>query len=252
MLVHRARDERRRKWIVGVTVAARPRRARGLQVLRLLRRRDRRASSTRIGLGMPLPLLTLALPIGLSFITFQAISYVVDVKRGLLPPASTLDFALYLSFFPHVVAGPIVRAREFIPQLAKPRDPQRRGRGRRRGADRARPGQEGGAGRLPGARGGGPGVRRAGGLRRARRGPGRLRLRRPDLLRLLGLHRHRDRRGAADGLRVPAELQQPLPGHELPRLLAPLAHDAVALPARLPLHPARRQPRRHAGRPPAT
>jgi alginate O-acetyltransferase complex protein AlgI len=77
-----------------------------------------------IGLGMPLPLLTLALPIGLSFITFQAISYVVDVKRGLIPPASPLDFALYLSFFPHVVAGPIVRAREFIPQLATPRNPR--------------------------------------------------------------------------------------------------------------------------------
>ncbi len=43
-----------------------------------------------IGLPMPLPLLTLALPIGLSFITFQAISYVVDVKRGLLEPASPL------------------------------------------------------------------------------------------------------------------------------------------------------------------
>jgi len=77
-----------------------------------------------VGLGMPLPLLELALPIGLSFITFQAISYVVDVKRGLLPPASTLDFGLYLSFFPHVVAGPIVRAREFIPQLATPRNPR--------------------------------------------------------------------------------------------------------------------------------
>ena len=77
-----------------------------------------------LGLGMPLPLLTLALPIGLSFITFQAISYVVDVKRRLLPPAALLDFALYLSFFPHVVAGPIVRAREFIPQLSKPRDPR--------------------------------------------------------------------------------------------------------------------------------
>ena len=77
-----------------------------------------------LGLGMPLPLLTLALPIGLSFITFQAISYVVDVKRGLLPPAALIDFAIYLSFFPHVVAGPIVRAREFIPQLAKPRDPR--------------------------------------------------------------------------------------------------------------------------------
>ena len=48
----------------------------------------------------------------------------VDVKRGLLPPASPLDVALYLSFFPHVVAGPIVRAREFIPQLSKPRDPR--------------------------------------------------------------------------------------------------------------------------------
>jgi alginate O-acetyltransferase complex protein AlgI len=46
------------------------------------------------------------------------------VKRGLLPPASLLDFGLYLSFFPHVVAGPIVRAREFIPQLSKPRDPR--------------------------------------------------------------------------------------------------------------------------------
>ena len=77
-----------------------------------------------VGLGMPLPLLELALPIGLSFITFQAISYVVDVKRGVIGPASTLDFGIYLSFFPHVVAGPIVRAREFIPQLATPRDPR--------------------------------------------------------------------------------------------------------------------------------
>ena len=73
------------------------------------------------GLGLPLPLLSLALPIGVSFFTFQAISYVVDVRRGLLPPASLLDFAIYLTFFPHLVAGPIVRAREFIPQLATPR-----------------------------------------------------------------------------------------------------------------------------------
>jgi alginate O-acetyltransferase complex protein AlgI len=46
------------------------------------------------------------------------------VRRGLLPPARLIDFALYLSFFPHVVAGPIVRAREFIPQLATPRSPR--------------------------------------------------------------------------------------------------------------------------------
>ena len=101
---------------------------------------------------MPLPLLTLALPIGLSFFTFQAISYVVDVKRRLLPPAALLDFALYLSFFPHVVAGPIVRAREFLPQLVEAARPARRRRRRRRRPDRARPDEEGRAGRLPGAR----------------------------------------------------------------------------------------------------
>jgi alginate O-acetyltransferase complex protein AlgI len=79
----------------------------------------------RIGLGLPLPLLTIALPVGVSFFTFQAISYVVDVKRRLVAPASTVDAAIYLSFFPHLVAGPIVRAREFLPQLAAPRDPNR-------------------------------------------------------------------------------------------------------------------------------
>jgi alginate O-acetyltransferase complex protein AlgI len=122
VLVHRAPDERTKKRIVAAMVAV------DLGVLGVFKyygffvdEFGRLLDS--IGLGMPLPLLTLALPIGLSFITFQAISYVVDVKRGLLPPASTLDFGLYLSFFPHVVAGPIVRAREFIPQLAKPRNP---------------------------------------------------------------------------------------------------------------------------------
>jgi alginate O-acetyltransferase complex protein AlgI len=78
-----------------------------------------------VGLGIPLPLLTIALPVGISFFTFQAISYTVDVGRGLVEPAGLLDVAVYLSFFPHLVAGPIVRAREFLPQLARPRDPER-------------------------------------------------------------------------------------------------------------------------------
>ena len=78
-----------------------------------------------IGLGMPLPLLSVALPIGISFYTFQAITYVVDVKRGDAEPASLVDAAVYLSFFPHLVAGPIVRASEFLPQLKAPRDPSR-------------------------------------------------------------------------------------------------------------------------------
>lgn len=82
------------------------------------------AALDAVRLGLPLPLLALALPVGLSFITFQAISYVVDAYRGLCERATTIDFGIYLSFFPHLVAGPIVRAREFLPQLATPRDPQ--------------------------------------------------------------------------------------------------------------------------------
>jgi D-alanyl-lipoteichoic acid acyltransferase DltB (MBOAT superfamily) len=78
-----------------------------------------------VALGMPLPLLTIALPIGVSFFTFQAITYVVDVKRGDAEPASLIDAAIYLSFFPHLVAGPIVRASEFLPQLKSARDPAR-------------------------------------------------------------------------------------------------------------------------------
>jgi alginate O-acetyltransferase complex protein AlgI len=123
VLIDRSEEENRRRWIMAITVAV------DLGVLGVFKYSGFFAGEIgsfldSLGLGMPLPLLTLALPIGLSFITFQAISYTVDVKRGLLRPASTLDFALYLSFFPHVVAGPIVRAREFIPQLASPRNPR--------------------------------------------------------------------------------------------------------------------------------
>ncbi|WP_239372341.1 MBOAT family protein [Frankia sp. Cj5] len=77
----------------------------------------------RIGLPAPLPLLQVALPVGISFFTFQAMSYAIDVQRGHIRPAKTIDFAVYQAFFPHLVAGPIVRASEFIPQLATPRDP---------------------------------------------------------------------------------------------------------------------------------
>jgi D-alanyl-lipoteichoic acid acyltransferase DltB (MBOAT superfamily) len=70
-------------------------------------------------------LVTIALPVGVSFFSFQAVTYVVDVKRRQTEPANLLDAAIYLSFFPHLVAGPIVRASEFLPQLKEPRDPNR-------------------------------------------------------------------------------------------------------------------------------
>jgi alginate O-acetyltransferase complex protein AlgI len=64
-----------------------------------------------------------ALPVGISFYTFMAISYVVDTYRREIEPASLSRFAVYLSFFPHLVAGPIVRGSELLPQLRRARDP---------------------------------------------------------------------------------------------------------------------------------
>ena len=66
-----------------------------------------------------LPLLQIILPVGVSFFTFQGISYVVDVHRGKVAAARLLDIALLMSFFPHLVAGPIVRASDLLPQFAE-------------------------------------------------------------------------------------------------------------------------------------
>lgn len=61
------------------------------------------------------------LPVGISFYTFQAISYIVDVYRNKIKPLENIfDFGFYLTFFPQLVAGPIVRASDFVPQINKP------------------------------------------------------------------------------------------------------------------------------------
>ncbi|MFM8303541.1 MAG: MBOAT family O-acyltransferase [Actinomycetota bacterium] len=77
------------------------------------------------GIGTGGSLVNVALPVGISFFTFQALSYVIDVFRRDVEPTSVANFATYLSFFPHVVAGPIVRASEFVPQIDEPKDPRR-------------------------------------------------------------------------------------------------------------------------------
>jgi alginate O-acetyltransferase complex protein AlgI len=123
-LISRTEQPRRRKAIVVVAVAG------DLLTLGVFKyygffATEINATLDKVGLGLPLPLAAIALPVGISFITFQAISYTVDVYRRLIEPARTLDVGLYLSFFPHLVAGPIVRAREFIPQLQSPRDPRK-------------------------------------------------------------------------------------------------------------------------------
>jgi D-alanyl-lipoteichoic acid acyltransferase DltB (MBOAT superfamily) len=76
------------------------------------------------GLGSSLPLLDLVLPVGISFLTFRMLTYVVDVFRGTLAPVPLLDYAVYVAFFPCLLAGPIARAADFLPQLRGPRDPR--------------------------------------------------------------------------------------------------------------------------------
>jgi alginate O-acetyltransferase complex protein AlgI len=67
-------------------------------------------------------ILRIALPIGVSFYTFQELSYSVDVYRGKLKPTTKFfDFALFVTFFPHLVAGPILRAVDMLPQVLNPR-----------------------------------------------------------------------------------------------------------------------------------
>ncbi len=74
------------------------------------------------GRDVTLPRLDIVLPMGISFYTFQSMSYTIDVYRGVLAPLRGFGpFILYISFFPQLVAGPIVRATEFLPQIPRVR-----------------------------------------------------------------------------------------------------------------------------------
>ncbi len=109
--------DRHKKWVVGVSVAL------NLVILGFFKYYGFFIISlanllTSIGLERDLPLLDVILPIGISFFTFQGISYVIDVYRGDVQPVKRpIDLYLYISFFPQLVAGPIVRAAHFLPQL---------------------------------------------------------------------------------------------------------------------------------------
>jgi len=111
-----------RGWVLGLGVAL------DLGILGYFKYLDfliAQALNLAHALGLPLSLdfLNVTLPVAISFLTFHAISYVVDIYRGRLAPSrSPTDILLYISFFPHLVAGPIVRAHEFLPQLASPRN----------------------------------------------------------------------------------------------------------------------------------
>jgi len=74
------------------------------------------------GVELSTPTLLIVLPVGISFYTFQTLSYSIDIyRRQLEPTRDLLDLALFVGFFPQLVAGPIVRAQTFLPQLLTPR-----------------------------------------------------------------------------------------------------------------------------------
>lgn len=82
--------------------------------------------AARVGLVVDLGETSVALPVAISFLTFHGLSYIIDVYRGATAATTKLvDLLLYIAFFPHLVAGPIVRAADFLAQLAKPADPGR-------------------------------------------------------------------------------------------------------------------------------
>ena len=77
-----------------------------------------------IGVKVDIGFIEVALPIAISFLTFHALSYIIDVYRRVIRPTTSLiDIMFYIGFFPHLIAGPIVRANEFLAQTVGPRDP---------------------------------------------------------------------------------------------------------------------------------
>jgi alginate O-acetyltransferase complex protein AlgI len=76
------------------------------------------AAAALVGWSIPEPVLRVALPVGISFYTFQSVSYTIDVYRGHLAARRNLvDMGVFVSFFPHLVAGPIMRAAYLLPQV---------------------------------------------------------------------------------------------------------------------------------------
>jgi len=82
------------------------------------------AALAAFGIHYSPPALDIVLPVGISFYTFASLSYTIDVyRRDVAADWKFRDYALFVSFFPHLVAGPIVRANRLLPQIAAPRDP---------------------------------------------------------------------------------------------------------------------------------
>ncbi len=112
LLLDRKDGQRKRRWVLGASVAV------NLSVLGFFKYADFAVGTVNGWFGTDIPLLELPLPIGISFYTFQSMSYIFDVYRGhAKAQRSWLDFAAYVSLFPQLVAGPIVQYGTVAEQL---------------------------------------------------------------------------------------------------------------------------------------
>ncbi len=118
--IDRAKSARARKlWLIGTVIL-------NLGVLGIFKYFNFGIDSvsavmTAAGMTPPKVALEIALPVGISFFTFESMSYVIDVYRGdIKPQKSYFEYLSFVAFFPHLVAGPIVRPRDLLPQLAGP------------------------------------------------------------------------------------------------------------------------------------
>ncbi|MBM4359616.1 MAG: MBOAT family protein [Deltaproteobacteria bacterium] len=117
----RIEDARRRRWMLVATILL------NVGILIFFKYWNWGASMflwlfrERLGIAVPDPRLEVELPIGISFFCFMSLSYVIDVYRRTIPACrSYLNYLAYVSFFPHLVAGPIVRGRDLLPHLERP------------------------------------------------------------------------------------------------------------------------------------
>ena len=115
-IIWKTKNSVKKKYLLGLNLAG------SLGVLGLFKYFDfgiEQLNNLALPFGISeIPYLNLLLPIGISFYTFQALSYTIDIYRGKLTPSkSFIEFAFFVSFFPQLVAGPILRASNFLPQL---------------------------------------------------------------------------------------------------------------------------------------
>ncbi|HBK90229.1 MAG TPA: hypothetical protein DDZ68_01015 [Parvularcula sp.] len=119
-IIEHARGDRRQHWLTASLVA-------NLGLLGVFKyfgffTESFIEAAERAGLTVNAPMMEIVLPIGISFYTFQTLSYTIDVWRGQMHASRRLvDFAAYVTFFPQLVAGPIERARALLPQFERPR-----------------------------------------------------------------------------------------------------------------------------------